>query len=188
MSRPQDFFKAKKRAALLRRINRHCETLAFRDLGFVRFNKNTTFQQKLTIKRSWVRFPALTSFLSLKIEPKETYFDWMITFANCHNFIVVHWHQALLVVARDDAFSSTGSCRRARHLKEEVRTVFWVSKFFLLFMIWTVFMEEVDVRAPKTHDRIWGSINALCPGYWTTSRFNSLMNASITRRNIRERT
>jgi hypothetical protein len=128
--------------------------------------KNTTFQQK--------------HFFSLKIAPKEeTYFDWMITFANSHNFIVVHWHQALLVVTRDDAFSSTGSRRRARHLKEEVRTVFWVSKFFLLFMIWTVFMEEVDVRAPKTRDRIWGSINALCPGYWTTSRFNSLINASI---------
>lgn len=142
--------------------------------------KNTTFQQKLTIVGSWVRFPAIT-FFSLKIAPnEETYFDWMITFANSHNFIVVHWHQALLVVARDDAFSSTGSRRRARHLKEEVRTVFWVSKFLLLFMIWTVFMEEVDVRAPKTRDRIWGSINALCPGYWTTSRFNSLMNASIT--------
>ena len=83
--------------------------------------KNTTFQQK--------------HFFSLKIAPKEeTYFDWMITFANSHNFIVVHWHQALLVVARDDAFSSTGSRRRARHLKEEVRTVFWVSKFFFCFL------------------------------------------------------
>jgi hypothetical protein len=73
--------------------------------------KNTTFQQK--------------HFFSLKIAHKEeTYFDWMITFANSHNFIIVHRHQALLVVARDDAFSSTGSRRRARHLKEEVRTVF----------------------------------------------------------------
>lgn len=43
-------------------------------------------------------------------------FDWMIAFANGHNFIVVHWHQALLVVARDDAFSGAGSRRRARHL------------------------------------------------------------------------
>lgn len=68
----------------------------------------------------------------------------MIAFANGHNFIVVHWHQALLVVARDDAFACAGSRRRARHLKGQVRTESTSS-----FMIWTVFMEEVAFARPK---------------------------------------
>jgi hypothetical protein len=62
MSRPRDFFKEKKKAALLRRINRHCETLAFRDLGFVLFNKKHDFPTKINHSRTMSSIPVAYKF------------------------------------------------------------------------------------------------------------------------------